>query len=155
MARRLLFLPLIGGGKTKLQPVYVDDVAEVVIRSVEGDLKGGTTYELGGAEVMTFRECLETVLRVTNRERPLVSLPFSIASMIGSLASSIPFVAPALTADQVELLKTDNVVSEAATKEGRTLTGLGIRPVVPGSILASYLVHFRPHGQFTGSGKAA
>ncbi|AYD03462.1 complex I NDUFA9 subunit family protein [Neorhizobium sp. NCHU2750] len=155
MARRLPFLPLIGGGKTKLQPVYVEDVAEVVGRSVDGAVKSGTIYELGGAEVMTFRECLETVLRVTNRERPLISIPFGIASLIGSIASLIPFVAPPLTADQVELLKKDNVVSDAAAKEGRTLCGLGIRPVVPGSILASYLVHFRPHGQFTGSGKAA
>jgi NADH dehydrogenase len=155
MARRLPFLPLIGGGKTKLQPVYVEDVAEVVARSVDGGLKGGTTYELGGAEVMTFRDCLETVLRVTDRQRPLISLPFGIAAMIGKLASLIPFVAPPITADQVELLKRDNVVSEAAAKEGRTLTGLGIRPVAPGSLLATYLVQFRPHGQFTGSGKAA
>ncbi len=155
MARQLPALPLIGGGKTKLQPVYVEDVAEVVGRSVDGTLKPGTTYELGGAEVMTFRDCLETVLRVTCRDRALVSLPFGIASMIGSIASLIPFVKPPVTADQVELLKSDNVVSESAIKEGRTLCGLGIRPVVPGSILASYLVHFRPQGQFTGSGKAA
>jgi NADH dehydrogenase len=155
MARRMPFLPLIGGGKTKLQPVYVEDVAEVVSRSVDGALKSGTTYELGGAEVMTFRECLEAVLRVTNQDRPLVSLPFGIASMIGSLASMIPFVAPPLTTDQVELLKKDNVVSEAAVKEGRSLCGLGIRPVAPESVLASYLVRFRPHGQFTNSGKAA
>lgn len=155
MARQFPVLPLIGGGKMKLQPVYVEDVAEVVGRSVDGTLKSGATYELGGAEVMTFRDCLETVMRVTNRDRKLVSLPFGIASMIGSIASLVPFIAPPITADQVELLKTDNVVSDEATKEGRTLAGLGIRPVIASSVLASYLVRFRPQGQFTGSGKAA
>ncbi|WJH41993.1 complex I NDUFA9 subunit family protein [Aliirhizobium terrae] len=155
MARQFPALPLIGGGKTKLQPVYVEDVAEVVGRSVDGTLKAGTIYELGGSEVMSFKDCLETVLRVTNRERALVSLPFGIASMIGSIASLVPFIAPPITADQVEMLKTDNIVSDAATKEGRTLAGLGIRPVIASSVLASYLVRFRPQGQFTGSGKAA
>jgi uncharacterized protein YbjT (DUF2867 family) len=155
MARQFPALPLIGGGKTKLQPVYVEDVAEVVGRSVDGTIKGGTTYELGGAEVMTFKDCLETVMRVTNRERALVSLPFGVASMIGSVASLVPFIQPPITADQVEMLKIDNVVSESASKEGRTLAGLGIRPVIASSILPSYLVRFRPHGQFTGTGKAA
>jgi uncharacterized protein YbjT (DUF2867 family) len=155
MARQFPALPLIGGGKTKLQPVYVEDVAEVVGRSVDGTLKTGTIYELGGPEVLSFKDCLETVMRVTNRERALISLPFGIASMIGSIASLVPFVAPPITADQVEMLKTDNIVSDAATKEGRTLAGLGIRPVIASSILASYLVRFRPQGQFTGSGKAA
>lgn len=155
MARQFPALPLIGGGKTKLQPVYVEDVAEVVGRSVDGTLKAGTIYELGGSEVMSFKDCLETVLRVTNRERALISLPFGIASMIGSIASLVPFIAPPITADQVEMLKTDNIVSDAATKEGRTLAGLGIRPVIASSVLASYLVRFRPQGQFTGSGKAA
>jgi uncharacterized protein YbjT (DUF2867 family) len=155
MARQFPALPLIGGGKTKLQPVYVEDVAEVVGRSVDGTLKGGTIYELGGSEVLSFKDCLETVMRVTNRERALISLPFGIASMIGSIASLVPFVAPPITADQVEMLKTDNIVSDAATKEGRTLAGLAIRPVIASSILATYLVRFRPQGQFTGTGKAA
>jgi uncharacterized protein YbjT (DUF2867 family) len=155
MARIFPALPLIGDGKTKLQPVYVEDVAEVVARSVDGALKPATLYELGGAEVMSMRNCLETVLRVTNRKRPFVLLPFGIASMIGSLASLIPLVKPAITADQVELLKTDNVVSEEATKDGRTLAGLGIRPVLASSVLPTYLVQFRPQGQFTNSGKAA
>jgi uncharacterized protein YbjT (DUF2867 family) len=155
MARQFPALPLIGGGKTKLQPVYVEDVAEVVGRSVDGTIKTGTIYELGGPEVLSFKDCLETVMRVTNRERALISLPFGIASMIGSIASLVPFIAPPITADQVEMLKTDNVVSDAATQEGRTLAGLGIRPVIASSILATYLVRFRPQGQFTGTGKAA
>ena len=155
MARAFPVLPLIGGGKTRFQPVYVEDIAETVARSVDGTIASGQVYELGGPEVMTFRQCLETVLRVTNRSNPLVHLPFGIASLIGSVASMVPFVQPPLTSDQVTLLKSDNVVSEAATKEGRTLAGIGIRGTLPASILATYLVQYRPQGQYTGSGRAA
>ena len=86
---------LIGGGKTKFQPVYVKDVAEAVGRAVDGKLTPGTIYELGGPEVLSFRECLETVLKVVNRKRPLVSLPFGVASLIGSIASMMPLIAAA------------------------------------------------------------
>jgi len=145
----------VGSGRTKFQPVYVEDVAEAVARSVDGTIAPGKIYELGGPEVMTFRECLETMLRITNRSNALVSLPFGIASLIGSIASLIPFVKPPITSDQVKLLKVDNVVSEAAAKEGRTLQGMGIRPTLATSILPSYLVQYRPQGQYTGSGRAA
>lgn len=155
MARSMPFLPLIGGGKTKFQPVYVQDVAEAVALSVDGRLKAGTIYELGGPEVLTFRECLEMMLRITGRERPLVSLPFGIASLIGSVAGLIPLVTAPITADQVTLLKSDNVVSAAAQNEGRTLQAMGITPSMPSAILPSYLVQYRPEGQFTGTGKAA
>jgi NADH dehydrogenase len=94
-------------------------------------------------------------MRVTARKKPLLSLPFGVASMIGSVASMVPLIAPPITADQVELLKRDNVVSDAAEKEGRTLSGIGITPTLPASIIASYLVRYRPQGQYTGSGKAA
>lgn len=155
MARMLPFLPLIGGGKTKFQPVYVEDVAEAVARSVDGKLEAGKIYELGGREILSFRECLETMLKVVERRRTFVPMPFYIASFIGSVASAIPFVTPPLTSDQVTLLKTDNVVSEKAKAEGRTLEAMGIVPVTLESILPTYLVQYRPHGQFTGSGKAA
>ena len=121
MARYAPVLPLIGGGHTKFQPVYVADVAEAVARSVDGTIERGRVNELGGPEVLTFRQCLELMLRVVDRKTPLVSLPFGVASLIGSIASLIPFVKPALTADQVKLLQSDNVVSEAARAEGRTL----------------------------------
>ncbi|NML75157.1 complex I NDUFA9 subunit family protein [Rhizobium sp. S-51] len=155
MAKMLPVLPLVGGGKTKFQPVHVEDVAEAVARSVDGKLAGGKTYELGGRDVLSFRECMETMLAVVDRKRLFLPLPFGIASLIGSLSSLIPFVKPALTSDQVKLLKKDNVVSEAAKAEGRTLEAMGITPVTLDSILPTYLVHYRPHGQFTGSGKAA
>ncbi|MHA7969443.1 complex I NDUFA9 subunit family protein [Rhizobium sp. CAU 1783] len=155
MAKMLPVLPLVGGGKTKFQPVHVEDVAEAVARSVDGKLAGGKTYELGGRDVLSFRECMETMLAVVDRKRLFLPLPFGIASLIGSLSSLIPFVKPALTSDQVKLLKKDNVVSEAAKAEGRTLEAMGITPVTLDSILPTYLVQYRPHGQFTGSGKAA
>jgi NADH dehydrogenase len=155
MARLAPVLPLVGGGTTKFQPVYVEDLAEAVARSVDGTIEMGKTFELGGPEVLTFKECLEMMLRVIHRDNKLVSLPFGIASLIGSIASFIPFIAPPITSDQVKLLKTDNVVSEAAAREGRTLEGMGIRPTLMASILPSYLVHYRPQGQYTGSGRAA
>ncbi|HEX2146788.1 MAG TPA: complex I NDUFA9 subunit family protein [Pseudorhizobium sp.] len=155
MAKMLPALPLIGDGKTKFQPVYVEDVAQAVALGVDGVIPGGRIYELGGPEVLTFRDILEFVLRTTNRKRSLVSLPFGIASLLGSVASLVPFIKPPLTSDQVELLKRDNVVSEEAIKEGRTLEGIGISPTLLSSVVPSYLVQYRPQGQFTDTGKAA
>ncbi|NVD37462.1 complex I NDUFA9 subunit family protein [Ensifer sp. HO-A22] len=155
MARFAPALPLIGGGNTKFQPVYVTDVAEAVARSVEGKLSAGTIYELGGPDVLTFRECLEIMLQTIDRKRPLISVPFSIASLMGSIASMIPFIAPPVTPDQVVLLKSDNIVSAKAESEGRTLRGIGITPTMLESILSTYLVRYRPQGQYTRSGRAA
>jgi uncharacterized protein YbjT (DUF2867 family) len=155
MARMFPVLPLVGGGKTKFQPVYVEDVAEAVARAVDGKATAGKIYELGGPEVLSFRECLETMLKVTARKNPLVSLPFGIASLIGSITSLVPFITPPITPDQVKLLKRDNVVSKEAEAQGLTLKGLGVTPTMATSVLASYLVHYRPHGQYTGTGKAA
>jgi NADH dehydrogenase len=148
-------LPLIGGGKTKLQPVYVEDVAEAVARAADGKVAGGRIYEFGGPEVLTFRECLEKVLKVTRRKNPLVSMPFAVASLVGSIASMIPFITPPITPDQVRMLKKDNVVSQEAEAEGRTLKDLGIAPTMVTSVLDSYLVQYRSHGQYTGTGKSA
>ncbi|AGA05314.1 complex I NDUFA9 subunit family protein [Sinorhizobium meliloti] len=155
MARFSPVLPLIGGGNTKFQPVYVTDVAEAVARSVDGTLTGGTIYELGGPQVLSFRECLDIMLKTIDRKRSFVSLPFGIASLMGSVASLVPFITPPLTADQVVLLKSDNVVSAKAEAEGRTLAGIGIEPTMLESILPTYLVRYRPHGQYTRSGRAA
>lgn len=149
MSRLAPALPLIGGGHTKFQPVYVADVAEAVVKGVVGEIEGGKIYELGGPEVLSFKQCLETMLRVISRSRPLVYLPWSIASLIGSVASLIPFIDPPLTVDQVELLKSDNVVSDAAKSERRDLAGIGITPTSVETILPTYLVHFRPSGQYT------
>lgn len=149
MSRLAPALPLVGGGHTKFQPVYVADVAEAVVKGVVGEIEGGKIYELGGPEVLSFKQCLQIMLKVISRSRPLVHLPWAIASMIGSVTSLIPFIDPPLTEDQVELLKSDNVVSDRATSEGRDLAGMGITPKAVETILPTYLVHFRPSGQYT------
>jgi NADH dehydrogenase len=146
MARILPALPLVGGGETKFQPVFVGDVAEAIARAVEGKAKPGTIYELGGPEVRTFRELMEYVLAVTERRRLLIPLPFALVKLKAAFLQYMP--TPLLTPDQVELLKTDNVVSPAAESEGRTLASLGIEPTAMESIVPSYLWRFRKTGQF-------
>ncbi len=150
MARIAPALPLIGGGTTKFQPVYVGDVANAIALSVDGSAKAGKTYELGGPKIATFRECLELLLKETGRNRMLINLPWFVAGMMGSALGWLPG-AP-ITSDQVEMLKTDNIVSEKALREGRTLEGLGIEPTPMSAILPSYLVQYRPQGQFTDLG---
>ena len=154
MAAKMPFLPLIGGGETKFQPVYVDDVAEAVVKSVDGALTPGV-YELGGPETLTFKDCLDKVLAATYREGRFVSLPFGIASLIGSVTSLIPLLKPAITNDQIQLLKKDNVVSAAAKQAGNTLEGMGIKPVGVDAVLPTYMVSYREHGQFSKAGRAA
>ncbi len=155
MARFTPVLPLIGGGKTAFQPVYVGDVAEAVAKAVDGELTAGLTYELGGPEVLTFKECLQMICKEIRRDRVLAPLPFGLAGFMASLLQLVPFFDPLLTTDQVRLLKSDNVVSDTAKAEKRTLEGMGIHSTLASSILPSYLVRFRPQGQYTGAGKAA
>lgn len=147
MARFSPFLPLIGGGTTKFQPVYVGDVAEVAARAADGGLAGGTSYDLGGPEVLSFRECMERMLEVIERKRWLVSVPWPVARIQASVLEMLP--SPLLTRDQLLQLAVDNVVSEAAIQEGRTLEGLGIRPQSLRAILPTYLWRFRRAGQYT------
>jgi uncharacterized protein YbjT (DUF2867 family) len=146
MARISPVLPLIGGGNTRFQPVFVGDVAEAIARAVDGGLRPGTVYELGGPEVMTFKEVLDTILEVIKRRRLLVSIPFGMATLQGRVLQILPN--PPLTADQVALLRRDNVVSEAAEAERRTLEGIGIDPATVAAIVPTYLWRFRKYGQF-------
>jgi NADH dehydrogenase len=146
MARALPALPLIGGGETRFQPVFVGDVAEAIARAVEGDAKPGTIYEAGGPEVLSFKALMEYVLSVTERRRLLIPLPFALAKLQATFLQYLP--KPLLTPDQVEMLKTDNVVSPAAQAEGRTLSALGIEPTAMESIVPTYLWRFRKTGQF-------
>ncbi len=147
MARLLPALPLIGGGHTMFQPVYVADVAEAIARAVEGKVEGGKVYELGGPSKRSFRECMEYMLTVVGRKRLFVPIPWSIAEIQGSILGSLP--KPLLTRDQVEILKTDNVVSSAAEAEGRTIQDLGVEPQAMEAILPTYLWTYRAAGQFT------
>jgi NADH dehydrogenase len=147
LARISPFLPLVGGGVTKLQPVYVGDVATAVADAVDGKTRPGATYELGGPEVLTMREIIEIILRIIERQRLLLPLPFGIAKLQANLLQFAPG-ALKLTPDQVALLQSDNVVSEAAKAAGLTLEGLGIAGDSLEAIAPQYLWRFRAAGQF-------
>ena len=146
LARMSPALPLIGGGMTRFQPVFVGDVAAAIADAVDGNARAGTVYELGGPEVRTFKELMQYVLATIERKRLLVPIPFFVAKMQAAVLQYLP--KPLLTPDQVELLRVDNVVSEAAKAEGRTLQGLGIEPEPIEAIVPSYLWRFRKTGQF-------
>jgi NADH dehydrogenase len=152
MARFSPFLPLVGGGHTKFQPVYVGDVAEIFARAVDDTIERGRVYELGGPEVMSFRRCMEEMLDVIDRRRTFIPIPWFAARIIGAVAGLLP--KPVITRDQVTLLQSDNVVSDEAKKEGRTLDGVGIRPTATDAVLPTYLWRFREQGQFTRKGMA-
>ena len=146
MAQMAPVLPLIGGGQTKFQPVYVGDVAEALARAAGRAEAAGQTYELGGPAVMTFEDVLRLVARETYRTPGFVPLPFALAKMLGSLAQ-IPAILgfkPVLTKDQMVLLETDNVV--AADAQG--LAALGIEPTGVEAVAAGYLWRYRRGGQF-------
>src|ERR1700709_636246 len=147
LARMSPALPLIGGGLTKLQPVYVGDVATAVADAVDGKTKAGGTYELGGPEVLTMREVMEIILATIERQRMLVSLPFGLAKFQALFLQFAPGPLK-LTPDQVVLLRSDNVVSDAAKAAGLTLEGLGIAADSLEAIAPQSLWRFRAAGQF-------
>jgi len=155
LARMLPALPLVGGGDTRFQPVFVGDVAEAVARGVDGVVTGGRIYELGGPEVKSFRELLAYICEVIDRKRLLLPLPFPLAriqagvfEIVDTLTLGLLPDAIKLTRDQVTLLESDNVVSAAAVAEGRSFEGLGIAPVSVEAIVPSYIWRFRKTGQF-------
>lgn len=147
MAQMSPILPLVGGGETKFQPVFVGDVAAAVMAAVDGRTTPGAVYELGGPAVKSFRDLMEFVLATIQRKRLLVPLSFGLATLQAKVLQLLP--KPLLTEDQVELLRHDNVVGEAAKAEGRTLEGLGIHAQSVESVVPTYLWRFRRQGQFT------
>src|SRR4249920_2463854 len=126
LARISPALPLIGGGLTRFQPVFVGDVATAIADAVDGNVRPGTIYELGGPDVRTFKELMQFVLATIERKRLLIPIPFFVARMQAMFLQYLP--KPLLTPDQVELLRSDNLVSESAKSEARTLQGIGIEP---------------------------
>jgi uncharacterized protein YbjT (DUF2867 family) len=147
VARISPVLPLIGDGLTRFQPVFVGDVASAIADAVDGKLRAGTIYELGGPEVRTFKQLMQFVLATIERKRLLVPLPFFMAKLNALVLQFMPSPLT-LTPGQVDLLRVDNVVSEAARAEGRTLPGLGIVPEPMEAIVPAYLWRFRKTGQF-------
>jgi NADH dehydrogenase len=146
IARMSPALPLIGGGHTRFQPIFAGDVAKAVVAGIEGPAQGGRTYELGGPEVRSFEELMRFMLATIERRRLLIPIPFALARLQASMLQLAP--QPLLTPDQVELLRSDNVVSEQANREGRTIQALGIEPIAMESVVPSYLWRFRKTGQF-------
>lgn len=133
-------LPLIGGGNTRFQPVYVDDAAAAIEASLTRPDAKGHIYELGGPNIYTFKALLQYILTTTGKRAKLLTLPFSTASLIGAAGEWLP--KPPLTRDQVTLLKTDNVVSPNA----RTFANLGITPKAMEQIVPQYLARFHKPG---------
>jgi len=140
-------VPLIGGGHTRFQPVFAGDVAAAIVCAMEGRARAGEVYELGGPEVKSFKELMQFVLATIERRRLLIPIPFALGKLQASVLQWMP--KPLLTPDQVELLRSDNVVSEQAGREGRTLAALGIDPLAMESVVPSYLWRFRKAGQFS------
>ena len=140
-------LPLIGGGKSRFQPVYVTDVAAAITAVLSQPALAGATYELGGPSVYSFRELLELIVRETGRHPALVPVPWPLAGLIGlvgDLQAAVLPIPPVLTSDQVRLLRSDNVVAAGAPG----LAALGITPTPVEAVVPSYLWRFRPGGQF-------
>jgi len=148
IAQSAPIMPVISGG-SRFQPVYVGDVAAAIVASLEGKAKPGAVYELGGPEVFTFRELLEKTMAYCGHRRPLVWMPVWKAKFWAAMTKPLPASLRPMTVDQVRLLATDNLVSGAATKEGRDLAGLGIlQPQTIEAVVPAYLERFNPRGQY-------
>lgn len=155
------FLPAIGGGKTKLQPVYAGDVAEAIAAAVSRDDVQGKTFELGGPRTYTFNELYDFIGETIDRKRYALPLPYFVAKPMGLTFGAIwkiPFLPlhtvlgpPPITGDQVDMLKTDNVVADDAL----TLKDLGVQDIESiEAIVPSYLWRYRAYGEFHQKGEA-
>jgi uncharacterized protein YbjT (DUF2867 family) len=145
----------IAGADTLFQPVYVQDVAEAVAKAVADEMTSDKIYELGGPDIHSFRALVSYALEQSGRDRPILALPKGVASLQAGLIEGLNTLTfgllpddLVLTRDQVTLLERDNVVSDSAKAERRTLEGMGITATSLEAIVPSYLVRFRQHGQF-------
>ncbi|MCC6598848.1 MAG: complex I NDUFA9 subunit family protein [Alphaproteobacteria bacterium] len=148
MARFAPVFPLIGGGKTKFQPVYVGDVAEAVMVALASKEAAGHIFELGGPEIVNFKGIYARLFEYTGRARALIRCPFFLAKIKAFFLNFLPN--PPLTPDQVELLKTDSVVEAGAPG----FAALGLEPVSMNLILPKYLKTYQPGGRFATIGEA-
>ena len=148
MAKYAPVLPLIGGGKTRFQPVFVGDVADAVLAALASSATQGKTYELGGPEVLSFKELMERMFKETKRPRPLMSVSWGLARIKASFMNILPN--PPITNDQITSLQTDSVVSAGAA----TLKDIGVTATGLDSILPDYLNQYRPGGRFADKKRA-
>lgn len=148
MARLAPMLPLVGG-KTRFQPVYVGDLADAILAIANGAGLPATIYEIGGPEIDTFRGLLDKTQTWAGRSKPYFPMPFWLAKLAAFATVPLPNSLRPLTVDQVRMLQSDNVVSAAAIKEGRTLAGLGgASPRTMGSVVPEYLERYQAKGQY-------
>jgi NADH dehydrogenase len=143
IAPNTAILPLIGGGRTRFQPVYVEDVADAVIAAATSEEAEGKIFELGGPGVYSFRDLMALTASMIDRTPLLLPLPFAVAGLMARLTGWLPG-AP-LTLDQLRMLRRDNVVAEGSSG----LAALGITPTGAEAILPSYLGRYRTGGWFT------
>lgn len=155
LARFFPVLPAFAGGEAKLQPVYAGDIGLAAVKAQDGTLKPGVTYDLGGPEVMTLRQAMETALRLADRHRAIAPVPYTLSRLMargteiaGALSLGLFPKMLTTTVDQIDLLKDDNIVSAAASAEGRTFAGLGIAPRGVELVLPAYMSRFRKTGQY-------
>jgi NADH dehydrogenase len=149
MARFLPALPLIGGGKTLFQPVFVGDVAAAIVTALDSDATRARTYELGGPTIYSFRQILQLILAETGRSRILLPMPFALAAIKAFFLQFLPN--PPLTPDQVKLLRHDNIVAPGALG----LADLGITPTTVEAEIPAYLWRYRPKGEYADMAKLA
>ena len=146
LANLTMALPLLGGGTTKFQPLYVDDLAQAICK-ITNRGTAGKTWELGGPQTFTFKRLLQFTLDAIDKKRLLLPVPWGVSSLMGifgEILGYIPLVKPPLTRDQVKFLKIDNVVS--GNHPG--LSDLGIEAETIEAIVPDSLAHFRKYGQF-------
>jgi NADH dehydrogenase len=146
-------LPLIGGGHTRFQPVFVADVAAAVAEAIWSPAAAGRDYELGGPGVYSFKELMEVMLKVIGRRRVLAPVPFGVAGLLGAAGDAMTFLPfpPPITSDQVELLKTDNVCAPGSAG----LADLDVTPSPLEAIIPTYLYRYRKGGQYAEALEAA
>jgi NADH dehydrogenase len=138
-------LPLIGGGKTRFQPVFVGDVGRALTYAVTMPEAAGQTFELGGPAVFTFRQLMELMLKEIDRRRILLPVPFPVAAGLGALGDLVAgLIEPPITSDQVAMLRADNVVSG----QYPGLPEIGVTPTTLEAVLPTYLYRFRKGGQY-------
>ncbi len=142
LSQFLPFLPLIGGGQTKFQPIYVGDVAKAIVAILQKEEIDNKIFELGGTEIFTFQELMNILLKQIKKRRFLIPVPFSIAKFGARILQMFP--KPLITTDQIEILKQDNVVDNNYA----TLKDLNISPKTIESILPQYIYRFRKGGEF-------
>lgn len=145
-------LPLIGGGETRFQPVFVGDVAAAVAKVLNDPDAAGRTYELGGPGLYSFKDILGFITREIGKPRVLLPLPWFVSKLIGQVGDlQAMILPPLLTSDHVELLRSDNVVSEGAAG----FAELGIAPQTVEAIVPAYLYRYRRGGQYAATPEGA